>query len=1121
MSDISAWLEGLGLGGYTAVFAENHIDAAVLPDLAEADLEKLGLTLGHRKRLLRAIAELDGGVPAAAETAPQRTPAEEERGERRQLTVMFCDLADSTALSTRLDPEDLRDTIRAWQDTCRAVIARYDGFVAKYMGDGILVYFGYPRAHEDDAERAVRAGLGIVDAMGGAGMATAQGDDAALAVRIGIATGRVVVGDIIGEGASQEASVTGETPNLAARLQGIAAPDSVVIAPGTWRLAGGVFDYRDLGSHALKGFDDPVQARQVLGESGVETRFEARTGGLTQLTGRDEEVDMLLRRWRRAVDGDGQVVLVSGEAGIGKSRLIDTLRERIADEAHFRLRYQCSPHHANSALHPIIERLERAARFGRGDSDAAKLDKLVALLALAGTPDAATVALFADLLSLPVDDRYPRLEMTPRQKKQRTLEALAGQVTALAAHRPVLFAFEDAHWADPTTLELLDMIVEGADVARVVVLITHRPEFTAPWTGRPHTTLLALNRLGRRDCTAMCGRVTAGKALPDEVLAQIVEKTDGVPLFVEELTKTVLESGLLTEEPGRYTLAGPLGELAIPASLHDALMARLDRLVPVRQVAQTAAAIGRQFGYDLLARVSPLDEAALADALEQLAASELIFARGTPPDAAYTFKHALVQDAAYESLLRGPRRGLHARIAAALVEHFPATAEAEPGLLAHHYTEAGLAEPAADNWARAGRAAVERFAMPEAIEHFNRALATLNDIPDETERLHRELDVQIALAPTLMAVHDFGSEQPRRAFERARELSKQTDDREKLFGALWGLWLSYHPRGDQVNAQRLVHELLAFADRNQDPAYELQAHHAAWGGPFDARYEEDLAHIERGLALYDPAKHHAMATRFGGHDAGVCGLCHAALALWAIGRPDQAKEKNRQALALAQQLDHLPSLSHAGNNAAWINYYARNWAEVRRFAETAIEAGRESGYMVFTHQALALRGRALVELGEADAGLAAIDDNQVRLHAIGSMTALSFFTALYAEASAAVGQAEEALALLDQALEFSRLYDAGAWEPNTHRLKGEVLLTLAGDRQAEAEACFDASIAVARDQGAKMWELRASTSLARLWQAQGKTGEARDLLAPLYGWFSEGFDTADLKDAKALLDKLA
>src|SRR6516164_2432873 len=676
--DIAAWLRGVGFERYEADFRDNEIDWEVLPKLTADDLRDIGVTaVGHRRNLLEAIAQL-GAADAPPDPIPPTAPSSGSaaaEAERRQLTIMFCDLVGSTPLATRLDPEDLRDVIGAYHRAVAEVIARFDGFVAKYMGDGVLAYFGYPRAHEDDAERAVRAGLTLAAAVPRLELVAEPG----LQVRIGIATGLVVVGDLTGSGEAQERGVVGETPNLAARLQTLAQPGMVVIAPSTRRLTGGHFAYRELGGVALKGFDEPVSAWQVVAESAVESRFEAQHEiALTPLIGREEELELLRRRWRQAEEGEGRVVLLVGEAGIGKSRLTRALLEGMPSEPHFRLRYFCSPHHRDSALFPVISHIEHAAGFVRDDTAEQKLAKLDSLLARAAAKREA-VDLIADLLSLPA--RHPEPELSPQQRKEKTLAALLARLDGLAREQPVLMLFEDLHWIDPTSLELLTAIVDRVQRLPVLLLATARPEFTPPWRSHAHVTALSLTRLGRRECAALVERITAGKPLPAAVLKQILARTDGVALFIEELTKTIIESGMLIDRGDRYTMAGPLPSLAIPTTLHDSLTARLDRLAPVKEVAQIAACIGRDFDYDLLAAASSMPEGGLRSALEALRHAELIIARELSADR-YSFKHALVRDAAYAGLLKSRRVQLHAAIARAIEQSFAHLAEAEPGTLA-------------------------------------------------------------------------------------------------------------------------------------------------------------------------------------------------------------------------------------------------------------------------------------------------------------------------------------------------------------------------------------------------------------------------------------------------------
>ncbi len=761
MTDIRTWLRGHDFERFADLFEENEIDFDALSELSDDHLKELGIPLGPRVKLLKAINALDASSaavsPVEKDPSPSVSPAPSHEAERRQLTVMFVDLVGSTALSGRLDPEELRVVITSYQNTVAGVVTRFEGHVAKYMGDGVLCYFGWPRAHEDDAERAVRAGLAVMQSM--AGMKGPDGE--ALAARAGIATGLVVVGDLIGEGAAQEEAVVGETPNLAARVQELAEPGQLVVAEATRHLLGNVFELADLGGHELKGISGETSAYAVTAERSVESRFEARSSGsISPMVGRDQELALMLERWKQAKQSEGQLVLLSGEAGIGKSRISRAMMDRVADEPHFRLSYQCSPYHTDSALFPVIQQLIFAAGIKATDRNDEKLDKLEAVLV------GGDVALFAALLGLEADQRYGPLDMTPQQQRARTLQALVGQLISLSHQKPVLFVLEDAHWIDATTLELVDLCLDQVAGARVLMLLTARPTFEHGFGGHPTVTRLALNRLGREQVTAIVGKLAGGKVLPGEVLDEIADKTDGVPLFVEELTKAVLESGELKETDVAFELTGPLSRLAIPATLHDSLMARLDRLHSVKELAQTAACIGREFDYPLIESISPLDGTALEVSLNQLVAAELIFRRGVAPEATYIFKHALVRDAAYESLLRSRRKAIHEKLLVVL----EAQDDVAPELLAHHATEAGLMEKAIRYWRQAGNVALARPAYDEAITHFTTAIGLVTEIQNLPTWQEWELELQVQLAQVLLAKHGYGSARAGQAFERAAKL---------------------------------------------------------------------------------------------------------------------------------------------------------------------------------------------------------------------------------------------------------------------------------------------------------------------------------------------------------------
>jgi class 3 adenylate cyclase/predicted ATPase len=1119
--DVAAWLRGLGLEQYAPAFRDNDVDGEVLPELTADDLISIGVTsVGHRRKLLAAIAALGTEPPtrdvaqsaAGATSTPTSTPSVD--AERRQLTVMFCDLVGSTSLSSQLDPEDLREVIGAYQRAVAEIVAGFDGFVAKYMGDGVLIYFGYPRAHEDDAERAVRAGLCAIGAVGRLDVKSVK-----LQARVGIATGLAVVGDLIGEGSAQEQSVVGETPNLAARLQALAEPDAVVIAAGTRRLVGDLFDYRDLGAVELKGITAPVAAWQVLRPSVVASRFEALRGSaLTRLVGRDEEIDLLLRRWARAKAGDGQVVLISGEPGIGKSRITAALEERLHAEPHLRLRYFCSPYHQDSALYPFIDQLGRAAGFVRDDPPASRLEKLEAVLARAMPPDE-DLAFLADLLSLPTSERHPLPDLSPQRKKERTLEALIQQLEGLACQQPVVMVFEDAHWIDPTSRELLDLTVEHVRSLPVLLIVTFRPEFQMPWTGQPQVTMLALNRLDRHDRAVLVEQIAGGKALPDEVVAQIVNRADGVPLFVEELTKSVLESGLLREEADRYVLDGALPPFAIPTSLHDSLMARLDRLASVRQVAQIGAAIGREFSYALLHAVSRLPEDELQASLARLVASELVFQRGEPPDAVYAFKHALVQDAAHGSLLRNARQQLHAQIAEALEADSPEMMDSQPELFAQHYAEAGLVEKSIAFWAKAGHRSATRSAMAEAAAQFYKGLDQLAPLPDDPERQQQELEFRSALGGVLSAAKGHAAPETGQANARARELWEQLGSPSEFLRIPYRQSLHHCHRGELNLAQRLAEDLVRLSRQRSDYAGLVLGHLSSGRNLFfGGRFASSRSHLEEVLALYDPNSPCSLVDQAGIHPQ-VVSQAYLGTVILCLGFPDQALAQSNAAIAEARRLAHPPSLAVSLTNGATVLSLAGDNAILGECVDQLVAVTTEQGFPFWRAQGTINRGWVKVKNGDVIEGISLLRSGSTAYRATGAESLTPYFTALLAGACEIAGQIEEALTLLDDALQIVERTGERWLKAELNRHKGRLVLRQ-GYTEA-AEELYRKALSIAEEQEAKLWELRAATSLARLWREQSRRTEAHDLLAPLYGWFTEGFDIPDLKDGKALLDELA
>jgi class 3 adenylate cyclase/predicted ATPase len=1021
--------------------------------------------------------------------------------------VLFCDLADSTRLAGQLDPEDLREVVLAYQATCVEVLQRFDGHVAQYLGDGLLVYFGYPQAHEDDAQRAVRAGLGILDAMGTLNTRLERAKGMRLAVRLGIHTGPVVVGTM-GSGGRHEQLALGETPNLAARLQSLAAPDTVAISATTHRLVQGYFRCDDLGSPSLKGIGTPMRVYRVVKESAAQSRLDAAGAtGLTPLVGREHEVGLLRERWAQSRDGLGQVVLLSGEAGIGKSRLVRVLTEHVTDESAPWLTLRCSPYHTNSAFYPVIEHLQRLLQWHRHETPAARLDTLEQGLRTTGLPLEDIVPLLAALLSLPVPEQYPPLTLSPQHQKQKTQEALVAWLLAETARQPVLAVWEDLHWADPSTLELLDLLLDHVPTARLLLVLTARPEFCPSWTPRSYVTQLTLTRLPRHQSEEMVVRVTGGKPVPTEVLAQIVAKTDGIPLFVEELVKTILEAGLVQEDAGRYVLTGPLPPLAIPATLQDALMARLDRLAVVKDVAQLSAVLGREFAYALLCAVAPLDEATLQQALAQLVEAELLYQRGMPPQATYVFKHALIQDTAYQSLLKSTRQQYHQRIAQVLEQQFPETVDMQPELLAQHYTEAGLLAQAIPYWQQAGQRASERSAYLEAISHLTKGLELLNTLPDTPEHRQQELGVQTTLGWALSATKGLAAPEVAVAYHRARALCQEVGETPQLFPVLQGLVPFYVNRGELQTARELGEQMMSLAQRGHDPAHLANAHIMLGGSALFFLGELGAArtHLEQGISNTTHWE--------------IVRLSRLAQILWYLGYPDQALQRSQEALTLARERAQPDRwLADALLFAAHLHESRREGHIAYEQAEAALVLSREQGFAFRLAGATVLRGWALVEQGQGEAGIEQIRQGIAAERATGSRTATHL--ALLAKACWHLGQREEGLRVVAEALAIGNSNGEGRWTAELYRLQGELLLTLASAHHAEAESCFQQALEVARRQQAKSWELRAAVSLARLWQRQGKRAAAHQLLAEVYGWFTEGFDTADLQEAKALLEAL-
>jgi len=1117
--DLGKWLGNQGLERFEATFRDNDIDETVLPHLTEDNLRELGLPMGARIKLLAAIAGLAKGETRPAAAARSAEPVADV-AERRQVTVLFSDLVGSTALSARMDPEDLRKLISAYQRCVTETVRRFGGFVAKYMGDGVLVYFGYPQAHEDDAERAVRSGLELVTAVGKLKMGTP------LQTRVGIATGLVVVGDLVGSGQAQERGIVGETPNLAARLQGLAEPDMVVIADATRRLLGNLFELRDIGLQELKGIAGPVNVWAALRPATVEGRFEAfHRDDLTVFVGREEESELLLRRWSRAKEAEGQVVLISGEAGIGKSRLTGALLQQIDKEPHARLRCFCSPQRADSALYPIVGQLERAAKLKHDDSVKGKLDKLDAVLARSATSPIDS-ALFAELLSLPNDGRYPALSFDPQQRRQRTLEAFVTQVETLSRAEPVLMIFEDAHWTDPTSLELVGRILERIVELRVLLIVTFRPEFAPPWIGLPHVTALTINRLGRRDINAIIDRIAGNKFLPPGVREDMIERTDGIPLFIEEMTKAMLEADS-EEEVLKTAAAIPSPRLEIPATLHASLMARLDRLGAAKELAQTGSAIGREFSHSLIEAVAGKSAAELEAALGRLISAGLLFRQGLPPHANYMFKHALVQDTAYSTLLREHRRELHGKIVDALESRFADTAERQPELLAFHCTEAHLIEKAAGLWAKAGQRSLERAALPEAAEQLGRALSQIATLPSTPTLRREEIKLQVALITPLMHFRGYGAEETRAATLRARTLIEQAETRGEapedpllLFSVLYSVWVANFNGFHAGTVTALAAQFLKRAEEQGTAIPEMLGHRLA--GVSQAtigNLVEASTHFDRAIASYDPAEHRQLSARFG-QDIRVAACCYRSWVRWMRGYPDAALADATSTVSEARDVGQGVPLMYSLYFTSYALIHCGEYEVANLQLDELIPLATEKNAAQWRGGGMMHRGAIQALTGKASDAVTMIPSGIAAWQSSGSVVFVPWYVSHMARAKAELGQFAEAWQHIKEAL-IAMETTGEAWcASDVHCAAGEIALLEPAPDVAKAEKHLVRALEIARAQQARSWELRAATSLAKLWRERGKGDEARELLVPVYDWFTEGFNTHDLREAKTLVDLL-
>jgi class 3 adenylate cyclase/predicted ATPase len=1034
-------------------------------------------------------------------------------GELRQLTIMFCDLVGSTALAARLDPEDLREVIGTFHRAIADVVAASGGFVARYIGDGSLIYFGYPEAHEGDAECAVRASLQIVDAVGR--LPALHGHQPQ--VRIGIATGLVIVGDIVGIGGTPEQDVAGETPNLAARLQAAAEPNTVVIAANTRRLAGGLFRYRDLDALALKGFSEPVSAYQVLEATDAEGRFEAQhESAPIPLVGRDGEIELLLGEWRKVCAGEGRAVLLSGEPGIGKSHLTVTLLERLP-QPYARLRYFCSPDKQDSPFHPCIAQLERAAEFTRDDGAKEKQDKLHRALP-PGEHHAENVALLGELLSLPEDERFPRPQLTPQKRKQRTMEALLEQLTLLSQRCPLVAIVEDAHWIDPSTHELLDLTVKYIANLPILLVVTFRPEFSAGRLRQPHAVVLALGQLPRAQAVAVVTEVAGKNALPDGIIEDIVERADGVPLFLEEMTRAVIEAG--THRDGAKGLVSRAGTptSTVPTTLHAVLMARLDRIGPAKEVAQIGAAIGREFSYELLAAVAGRGDDELRAALARLIGAELAQCSGTPPHSTYLFKHALIRDAAYATLLRTTRKSLHRKIAEALETTFLDAAATQPEILAQHFTEAGLAEKGVDYWLKAGQRALMQSAMVEAVARLRRGLEVVSTMADGVTRRRYELDLQIGLGKALIATKGYTIPATVDAFGRARELCEELDQPPQLVSALYGQWVYSLMRAELAAAARRAEELLRLGEARNDPIWKLMGCRLSGVGSFPlGEFDASQQFLERGLQLYDPA-HRAIYTALTVDDAHVVMEVYLSWVLLYLGHLDQGRKRRDDAFARARELNHAYTLAHALNGLAFTEMVVGSFPSALERVRQLMVLTEEHAISYYRAIGMVFHGHCLAALGQVEDGIGLLTRGLTAYRATGTILYVPTFLTWLADGHGRAKQRERGLALLDEVAELTESTQMRVDEAELHRVRGELLTAL--DKPDEAADSFAASLAVSRRQGAKLWELWAATSFARLRRDQGNPAAALEILQPVHASLSEGFDTPAMADASALLGAL-
>jgi class 3 adenylate cyclase/tetratricopeptide (TPR) repeat protein len=1113
-TDLAEWLGRSGLGQYAQTFAENHIDYGLLPELTENDLEKLGVSLGHRKKLLRAIdalraSQAGGKTEVSKIGGGSLSPSQHRDAEFRQITVLFCDLVGSTQLAEKLDPEDLHKLIDAYRRECSTAIRRYGGEVARYLGDGVMAFFGWPSAHEDDAARATHAALEIVFGI------TKISGPVTLASRVGVCSGPVIVGETGNSATSWSMDAVGETPNMAARLQTLAATNTVLISESTRRLVSAAFDLQDLGLQELKGVAEPLHVYRVLAAKNIASRFEAAHAGfLTPLVGRSSELSSLLDRWKKVKEGDGQVILLSGIPGVGKSRLLHELKSHIQEEPHLLLHHQCSPYHSQSAFFPVIEQIEQAAQLTAREADADKIAKLQAYLPRSTSIE--QLLLIANLLSISIENHPELSGLTPQQIKNRTISTLVDTLLAFSLQRPTLCIFEDAHWLDPSTLELLELIISRIGRARVSLIVSCRPEFRPAWLAHGNITIHSLTRLSQTEVKTMIRDALRGGSIPQQLVDQIIEKADGVPLFIEELTSSTLSAPLRTRGTSDRTTQP--ASLRVPETLSDALMERLDRVAPSRRVAQIAAVIGREFSYDLLSTASQIDEDDVQSALSLLEQADIVYRVGISPFVRFAFKHVLLRDAIYDSLLRSKRQQVHADIAAILKRDFPALAESQPEVLAHHYQQAGIHQLAIRCWFESGQRALSRSANVEAIANFRKALQLINALPETPERTKQEIDIQLALGIPLIAVQGYAAAETREAFSRARTLCLRLGNIPEYFQALFGLWGNSWMGGNNYDALSMANEFLSRSRTLSDPVLLMVAHRVMGSTLLTAgEFQSSANHFEETINLSAGGEKRSLYNLYM-VEPQAASLLLLSWDLWFLGKPDQSLSRVSEALALGQDLRHPYTVAFAHYMRSVVHLLRGDAARALENAEKSFEMSQEQRFSLYEILSRISRGRAIADLGQpAEARVEiGLGIDEARRNGVGFM--LPMMDSWLAEVYAKIGENERALSIVERALANIGDVTGRSWEAELHRQRAHILLTLNPSNVGEAESHLNKSIEVARGQDAKSLELRAATSLAELWRTQGRPDEARALLEPVYRWFHEGFETADLKRARATLN---